>query len=217
MQHADNLEFASTSPKQNVTTFNNDENQDQDPLKKIQYDCCLDLIKALCNYASELNVCVSKVINLRAIKLMAHQLPTTEDEMLNIAFLTKANYEKYGKILLNITQKYYEKYALYENELSTNRLRMSDNCSHSDSLDDGEQSSDDVQLRMSNDCLDSVSLDDGEQSLDDEDLRMSNDCFECVSLNDGEQSADDVQLRMSNDSLNSVSLYELELSAASVL
>jgi len=36
---------------------------------------------------------------------MSHSLPETEEEMLKIVGVTKANFEKYGRQLLEITQE----------------------------------------------------------------------------------------------------------------
>lgn len=37
---------------------------------------------------------------------MAKELPETEEEMLKIPHVTKANFEKYGEALLEVTQRY---------------------------------------------------------------------------------------------------------------
>lgn len=39
---------------------------------------------------------------------MSRKLPETEAEMLTVVGVTRANYEKYGKSLLQITQKFAE-------------------------------------------------------------------------------------------------------------
>jgi len=43
--------------------------------------------------------------HLQAIQEMSHSLPETEEEMLKIVGVTKANFEKYGRQLLEITQE----------------------------------------------------------------------------------------------------------------
>lgn len=44
-------------------------------------------------------------IILQAIQEMSYSLPETEEEMLKIVGVTKANFEKYGRQFLEITQE----------------------------------------------------------------------------------------------------------------
>lgn len=43
---------------------------------------------------------------MQSLNAMSRTLPETEAEMLNVVGVTRANYEKFGKGLLQITQKY---------------------------------------------------------------------------------------------------------------
>lgn len=45
------------------------------------------------------------LLNWQAIQEMSHSLPETEEEMLKIVGVTKANFDKYGRQLLEITQE----------------------------------------------------------------------------------------------------------------
>ena len=56
--------------------------------------------------AGALDVSASSIMNMVAVRAMSQRLPETEEAMLQIPHVTKANFVKYGKPLLNITQKY---------------------------------------------------------------------------------------------------------------
>lgn len=75
-------------------------------LKDIESKCKNDLLEICNSLASEKKITVSSLINMQAIMAMAEKLPMSEQEMLNIPHVTKANYEKVGKQLLPITQHY---------------------------------------------------------------------------------------------------------------
>ncbi|KAM7363739.1 recQ-like DNA helicase Blm [Cochliomyia hominivorax] len=74
--------------------------------KDLNTSCYNELLSCCRQLASELNVCTSSIMNFQALKVMSQQLPETEDNMLQIPFVTKANFEKYGIKLLEITNKY---------------------------------------------------------------------------------------------------------------
>lgn len=75
-------------------------------LKKIQEDCYNDLLQKCHDMAQARNVTVGSVMNNQALKIMAESTPSTEEEMMKIPHVTKANYEKFGKELLEILQNY---------------------------------------------------------------------------------------------------------------
>lgn len=56
--------------------------------------------------ASVLDVSASSIMNMVAVRAMSQRLPENEETMLQIPHVTKANFVKYGKTLLEITQKY---------------------------------------------------------------------------------------------------------------
>lgn len=75
-------------------------------LKDIGDKCKNDLLEICNTIASEKKITVSSLINMQAIMAMAEKLPVSEEEMLNIPHVTKANYEKVCKRLLTVTQHY---------------------------------------------------------------------------------------------------------------
>lgn len=75
-------------------------------IKKIQEDCYADLLQKCHDMAQARQVTVGSVMNNQALKLMAEQMPTTEEDMKKLPHVTKANYDKYGKELLDILQNY---------------------------------------------------------------------------------------------------------------
>lgn len=83
-------------------------------LKKIQEDCYSDLLQKCHDMAQIRNVTVGSVMNNQALKLMAEQMPTTEEAMMKLPHVTRANYDKYGKELLQILQYHAGEKALVE-------------------------------------------------------------------------------------------------------
>lgn len=72
----------------------------------IKTKCFEDLLEKCRNIASEKNVTLASVMHMEALKNMSLKLPLTDTEMLEIPHVTKANFEKYGKALLEITTKF---------------------------------------------------------------------------------------------------------------
>lgn len=83
-------------------------------LKRIQEDCYNDLLQKCHDMAQARNVTVGSVMNNQALKQMAEKMPTTEEEMMKIPHVTKANYEKYGKELLEILQNHAAEKAMVQ-------------------------------------------------------------------------------------------------------
>lgn len=75
-------------------------------LKEIQERCYNDLLEICRNLAAEKNVTLASIMNMHALKAMAEKLPECEKDMLAIPHVTKANFEKYGQQLLQITQNF---------------------------------------------------------------------------------------------------------------
>lgn len=73
---------------------------------RIKVKCHDELLDVCRNIAVERRVTMSSVMNLSAIKNMSETLPVTKEEFLNIQYVTKANFEKFGKDFLAVTQKY---------------------------------------------------------------------------------------------------------------
>lgn len=91
-------------------------------LLELQQRCYQELMEIIKGIAGALDISASSVMNMIAIRAMSQNLPDSEEAMLRIPHVTKANFEKYGKALLDITQKYaaekYGKMLLYLNDLN---------------------------------------------------------------------------------------------------
>ncbi|XP_026809821.1 Bloom syndrome protein homolog [Rhopalosiphum maidis] len=101
------LKLASASKnKLNIETTNKHSNTPVNTvLKEIQEKCYENLMDVCRGLAASLNVNTNAVMTIQAIQEMSHSLPETEEEMLKIVGVTKANFEKYGRQLLEITQE----------------------------------------------------------------------------------------------------------------
>lgn len=78
-------------------------NQTDPRLADVRNSCYEDLLEKCRQLAFERSVTVASIMNSDALKMMAEQLPANEKEMLTIPHVTKANFEKFGKDLLEIT------------------------------------------------------------------------------------------------------------------
>lgn len=75
---------------------------------EIQENCYAVLMDVIKGIASALNCNPNAIMNIQAIRLMSQNLPETAEEMLSINHVTKANFEKYGEALLDVTKKFAE-------------------------------------------------------------------------------------------------------------
>ena len=75
-------------------------------LKELQDRCYTELMTIVQGIAGALDVSASSIMNMIAVRAMSQQLPDSEEAMLRIPHVTKANFEKYGRSLLDITQKF---------------------------------------------------------------------------------------------------------------
>lgn len=82
------------------------DSQSKTQLKELQERCYNDLLEICRTLAAQKNVTLASVMNMQALKAMAEKLPETQAEMLALPHVTKANFEKYGPQLLEITQNY---------------------------------------------------------------------------------------------------------------
>ncbi|XP_055546842.1 recQ-like DNA helicase Blm isoform X2 [Wyeomyia smithii] len=87
----------------NDTKRDNQSNAQRQELQERCYNDLLDICRSL---AAEKNVTLASVMNMQALKAMSERLPETQAEMLALPHVTKANFEKYGQQLLEITQNY---------------------------------------------------------------------------------------------------------------
>lgn len=88
-------------------------------LKKIQEDCYEALRNKCLEMAQIRNVTVGSIMNNQALKKMAEIIPTTEEEMMKIPHVTKANYDKFGKELLEILKYHAGEKALVELDMDS--------------------------------------------------------------------------------------------------
>ncbi|CAL7945068.1 unnamed protein product [Xylocopa violacea] len=89
-------------------------------LLELQDRCYKELMEIIKGIAGALDVSASSVMNMIAVRAMSQKLPDSEEAMLQIPHVTKANFEKYGKALLDITQKYAAEYVLISEENAEN-------------------------------------------------------------------------------------------------
>ncbi|XP_076288509.1 recQ-like DNA helicase Blm isoform X2 [Lasioglossum baleicum] len=100
-----------------VATVSTVTNKMDKVLLDLESRCYKELMEIIKGIAGALDVSASSVMNMIAVRSMSQQLPDSEEAMLQIPHVTKANFEKYGKALLDITQKYAaEKYVLLNEE-----------------------------------------------------------------------------------------------------
>lgn len=101
-------------------------------IKKIQDNCYNDLLQKCHEMANARNVTVGSVMNNQALKLMAESMPTTEDDMKKIPHVTKANYEKFGKELLEILRNHAGEKALVELDMDALEQQIDESFSDHD-------------------------------------------------------------------------------------
>lgn len=75
-------------------------------LKELYENCYQELVKVCGEIANKRNTQVSSVFNMEALRDMSNKLPTSEKEMLQLQYVTKANFDKFGNELLEIIQRY---------------------------------------------------------------------------------------------------------------
>lgn len=82
------------------------ENNLEERLREISDRCYSDLLDLCRTIAAARNATMASIMNIQALKAMAEQLPETVQDMCSIPHVTKANFDKYGERLLEITRKY---------------------------------------------------------------------------------------------------------------
>lgn len=68
--------------------------------------CYHELVDVAQRIAEERGLTLAQVMNMQAIREMSIKMPESENEMLKISHVTKANFDKYGQRFLNITVPY---------------------------------------------------------------------------------------------------------------
>lgn len=103
-------------------------------LKQLSEKCFDDLVQKCRDIATARNITVGSVMHNEALKKMAESMPTTEEEMRKIQYVTKANFDKFGEQFLEICKNYAGEKAIIE--LDMDSLETEINQSFSD--DDGD-------------------------------------------------------------------------------
>ncbi|XP_075220748.1 Bloom syndrome helicase [Lycorma delicatula] len=75
-------------------------------IKEIQENCYTALMDVVQSIAESLNINPASIFPVQAVRSMSRELPESEENMLSIVGVTSANFKKYGKQLLEITQQY---------------------------------------------------------------------------------------------------------------
>uniref|UniRef100_A0A1A9WG70 RecQ-like DNA helicase BLM n=1 Tax=Glossina brevipalpis TaxID=37001 RepID=A0A1A9WG70_9MUSC len=75
-------------------------------LREISSRCYDDLLDLCRTFAAARNVTMASIMNIQAIKVMSEQLPESAADMCSVPHVTKANFDKYGEKLLQITRGY---------------------------------------------------------------------------------------------------------------
>lgn len=75
-------------------------------MEEIHSQCYTELSEKVQAMAESMGVSSASIMNLEAVHIMAQDLPETEEDMMKIPHVTKANFVKYGNFLLEVTQEY---------------------------------------------------------------------------------------------------------------
>lgn len=75
-------------------------------IKDLQDKCHNDLIAIISRISVQRNCSMGTVMNMQTVKEMSIKMPSSEEEMLQLPHVTKANFEKIGKELLETTTSY---------------------------------------------------------------------------------------------------------------
>ncbi|EDW78488.2 uncharacterized protein Dwil_GK16159 [Drosophila willistoni] len=93
-------------------------NDGKSQLSEVHERCYTDLLDLCRTIAAQRNVTMASIMNMQALKAMSEQLPLTEQDMCSIPHVTKANFDKYGAKLLEITCNYASVQRLLPNNLN---------------------------------------------------------------------------------------------------
>ncbi|XP_008211497.1 Bloom syndrome protein homolog isoform X1 [Nasonia vitripennis] len=88
------------------STSDNNKQDYNKGINELKQKCYTELAEIVNGIAGALDVSANSIMNMVALRVMSQQLPESEEDMLKIPHVTKANFDKYGKALLDITQKY---------------------------------------------------------------------------------------------------------------
>lgn len=110
MNQTPKIEFAfarkESSNSKVVATVSEPTAAGNNDMRHVHDRCYADLLDLCRTIAAARNVTMASIMNMQALKAMAEELPTSEKDMCAIPHVTKANFEKYGAKLLEITTGY---------------------------------------------------------------------------------------------------------------
>lgn len=102
---AASLEIVSTPPSESLNDFKVDSATEK-LIKELQDKCHNDLLAICSRLAAQRQCTMGNIMNMQTIKEMSIKMPSSEEEMLQLPHVTKANFEKFGKELLEKTCSY---------------------------------------------------------------------------------------------------------------
>lgn len=101
-------------------------------LKELYEKCYNDLLQKCSDIAQARNITVGSVMNNEALKMMAESIPTSEEEMMKIPHVTKANFDKFGVQLLETLRHYAGEKALVELDMDAIEQEINETFSDDD-------------------------------------------------------------------------------------
>lgn len=102
---ATNLDIVSTTPSTNSDAIKVDPATEK-LIRELQDKCHNDLIAICSRLANQRQCTIGNIMNMQTLKEMATLMPSTEEEMLKLEHVTRANFDKFGKELLETTTAY---------------------------------------------------------------------------------------------------------------
>lgn len=106
-------------------------------IKAIQEKCYDDLVQKCRDTAQARNFTVGAVMNNEALKIMAKTMPATQEEMMEIPHVTKANYATIGHELLEIIKDHAAEMAMVRLDMDAIQNESGEFPNESDISNDG--------------------------------------------------------------------------------
>lgn len=102
---ATNLDIVTTTPAADPDDIKFDSATEK-LIRELQDKCHNDLIAICSKLASQRQCAIGNIMNMQTIKEMSIKMPATEEEMRLLPHVTQANFDKFGKELLETTIAY---------------------------------------------------------------------------------------------------------------
>ncbi|MPC36734.1 Bloom syndrome [Portunus trituberculatus] len=104
--HSFHVDMIAHTRTNQVVADSSSKTSDDSEIKEIEKSCYKDLLSVVKGIAAAKGINYTNVINMTALRCMSMELPESEEEMMKIPHVTRANYEKYGEALLDVTKRY---------------------------------------------------------------------------------------------------------------